>query len=94
MDFETFTASLSAEQPPKDISNLLLALWYAGKKDWDKSHDIAQEIHDSNGSWIHAYLHRMEGDRANAGYWYSKAGKNMPSYSLEKEWESLVKYFI
>jgi hypothetical protein len=94
MNFEEFRTSLSSDTPPEGLSNLLLALWYAGRNEWDRSHDIAQEIHDANGSWVHAYLHRLEGDKANAGYWYAKAGRNLPSYSLEKEWESLVKYFI
>ena len=60
------------------------------KGDWEKSHNIAQDIHSDTGSWIHAYLHRKEGDIFNADYWYSKAGKKRPSVSLEKEWEEIV----
>ena len=94
MNFDSFRSSLANEAPPVEASALLQALWYAGKNNWDKAHDIAQDVHDTNGSWIHAYLHRQEGDRANAGYWYSKAGKTMPGYSLEKEWEEIVKALL
>lgn len=91
MKFEEFTTSLKANTPPAALSPLLQALWYDAKKDWAKAHEIAQEIDDSTGSLIHAYLHRKEGDTSNAGYWYRKAGKSVPSYSLEMEWEELVK---
>jgi hypothetical protein len=94
MNFEEFKASLSGNTPPEGISRYLLALWYDGRKEWEKSHDIAQEIFDSNGSWIHGYLHRKEGDLPNAGYWYRKAKKQQPYGSLDKEWEDIVKAFL
>ena len=68
----------------------LNALWYDAKGEWDKAHEMVQDIDDNNASWIHAYLHRKEGDTANADYWYSRAGKKRPSLSLEKEWEEIV----
>jgi hypothetical protein len=58
------------------------------------AHNIAQEIADPKGSWIHAYLHRKEGDIGNAGYWYRRAGQQMPQYSLEKEWEEIVQALL
>ncbi len=76
------------------MSDLLKALWYDGKGDWEKSHNIAQDINTKDGSHIHAYLHRKEGDEGNAGYWYSRAGKDFPKVSLEVEWAQLVKKFI
>jgi hypothetical protein len=94
MNYEEFIRSLEDDLPPQNLSSLLKALWYDGKDDWDGSHDIAQDIHDRNGSWIHAYLHRKEGDISNAGYWYAKAGKSMPAVSLREEWEALVKNFL
>jgi hypothetical protein len=94
MTFEEFTASLKENEPPKLLIPLLKALWYDGKEDWESSHNVAQDIDDNNGSWIHAYLHRKEGDISNARYWYSKAGKPTPNVSLKEEWESLVKHFI
>jgi len=93
MDYESFIKSTSFDTPPEKISLYLKALWYDAKDDWEMSHHIAQDIPDKNGSWIHAYLHRKEGDRFNAGYWYNKAGKTFPSFSLEEEWNQLAKAF-
>jgi len=90
MNFEEFKTSLSSPQPPEKMSSYLKALWYAGRDDWEASHNIAQDIADKNGSWIHAYLHRVEGDTFNANYWYNKAGRRMPGYSVQQEWEELV----
>ncbi len=94
MTFTDFIHSLEQEAPPAEISSLLKALWYDKKGNWDIAHQIAQGIHSNSGSWIHAYLHRVEGDQWNANYWYSKAHKNMPKLSLEDEWEYLVKHFL
>ncbi len=94
MTVEQFSTSFEAETPPASITLYLKALWHDRKGDWEMAHDIAQALPDSNGSWIHAYLHRKEGDAANAGYWYHKAGKQMPAYSLEKEWEEMVHVFL
>ncbi|RYZ20526.1 MAG: hypothetical protein EOP49_47570 [Sphingobacteriales bacterium] len=94
MNFEDFRNSLKNETAPSGLSPILLSLWYEGKGDWDGSHNIAQDIHTSDGSWIHAYLHRKEGDPGNAAYWYRKAGKPIASGSFEKEWETIVKSFL
>ena len=94
MKFEDFKSSLSAPEPPEELNNYLKALWYDAKKNWEKSHDIAQEIFDIRGSWIHGYLHRKEGDISNASYWYRKAKKPMPSYSIDKEWEEIVEAML
>lgn len=88
-----FRASLEKDVAP-EVSPYLLSLWHDARGDWEKAHDIAQEITDSNGSWIHAYLHRKEGDHWNANYWYQRAGKVMPSKSLEEEWSDLVTAFL
>lgn len=89
--FEEFEATLKQSTPPKEWSEPLKSLWFDAKDDWEASHDIAQEIHSTMGSWIHAYLHRKEGDEWNAGYWYRQAGKPFPEYSLEEELKVLVK---
>jgi hypothetical protein len=94
MTYEEFIRSLSSDQPPQQVSDVLKALWYDGKNDWEASHNVAQEIEGKNGSWVHAYLHRKEGDLSNAQYWYSRAGKSRPDVSLKEEWESLVRHFI
>jgi len=59
--------------------------------DWDAAHRIVQSYNSADACWIHAYLHRKEGDLGNAGYWYSRAGKSIPSYSLDEEWEIIFK---
>ena len=94
MNYDEFITTLKKNEPPKNISDTLKALWYDGKDDWESSHNVAQDIHDKNGSWIHAYLHRKEGDIPNARYWYTMAGRKEPGVTLKEEWESLVKHFI
>jgi hypothetical protein len=91
---EEFRSSLALPNPPNNLSDYLKAMWYAKKEDWVKSHDIAQNIDDKNGSLIHAFLHRQEGDLWNAEYWYRKAGKLMPDYSLDKEWDEIIAIFL
>ncbi len=90
MDISSFKESLSAEEPPQNVSVYINALWYDATGDWDKAHTLIQDINDRDASWIHAYLHRKEGDTGNAGYWYSRAGKQMPDLTLEKEWEQIA----
>jgi hypothetical protein len=94
MTFEEFKISLKDERPPSTLGAELKAMWYDGKGDWEMSHNIAQDIQSTSGSWIHAYLHRKEGDNGNASYWYAHANKKMPVYSLEEEWTELVKAFL
>ena len=93
MTFIEFLQSVSGSNPPK-VQSLLLALWHDKKGDWNKSHEIAQDIHTADGSWVHAYLHRKEGDIGNADYWYRRADQTRPSVSLDEEWESIVKAFL
>jgi hypothetical protein len=69
-------------------------MWYDGQGDWTKAHDIAQEMHNDDGAWIHAYLHRKEGDNGNASYWYQRAKRRMPAYELQREWEEITAYFL
>ena len=90
MDFEKFQQSLALATPPLSLSDHLKALWYDAKNNWEQSHTIIQDIEDANAAWIHAYLHRKEGDTGNADYWYRRAGKKRPSVSLEQEWENIV----
>ncbi|MEP7251817.1 MAG: hypothetical protein ABI683_05535 [Ginsengibacter sp.] len=90
MDLSEFKNSTNESAPPKNISVYLNALWYDKKGDWSKSHSIIQDVNDKTASWIHAYLHRKEGDEGNAGYWYSRAAKRFPEISLEKEWDEIV----
>ena len=79
--------------PPAAVSLPLQALWHDAKGDWDRAHEAAQNDHGCDGSWVHAYLHRKEGDLGNAGYWYARAGRPMPakSVTLEAEWADLAR---
>jgi len=94
MSFEEFKASLNEGQPPKEINQLLKALWHDAKGDWEVSHSIAQDIPSNEGSWVHAYLHRKEGDNGNASYWYIRAGRTMPKVSLDEEWVEITKALL
>ena len=77
--------------PPPGLSREALALWHARKGQWDQAHDIAQDIPTRHGSWIHALLHLIEGDVANAGYWFAKAGKTAVRVSeIEALWEEIA----
>lgn len=85
-----FNTSLQLSAPPAHLSPVLQALWYAGKNEWDTAHTIAQDINTKEGSWVHAYLHRVEGDIGNASYWYHRAGKPLATGDLNKEWQSIL----
>ena len=94
MTLEQFEATLAGDAPPQGLTNSLAAMWYDGKGDWEQAHNIAQDIPTREGSWVHAYLHRKEGDNWNANYWYNRAGRSMPDYPLETEWADMVKTFL
>ena len=85
---------LSKTNPSRDLSRYLLSLWYDAKGDWHRAHDVAQGIADNLGSWIHAYLHRKEGDDWNARYWYDRATKPFPGSTIQDEWEDLLQFFL
>jgi hypothetical protein len=91
MQFDEFSKSITGSQPPSAVNQYALSLWYDAKNDWQMAHTIIQDIEDSTAAWIHAYLHRKEGDDGNARYWYHRAGKKLPAISLEKEWEEIAR---
>ena len=68
----------------------LLALWWDGHGDWERAHEVAQDVAEADGAWVHAYLHRKEGDAGNAAYWYRQAGRRVGSGDLRAEWEAMV----
>lgn len=88
---ELFKESLSQASPPTTLSLPLKALWYDAKGDWHAAHDLINDLEDKSSAWVHAYLHRKEGDMGNAGYWYRRAGKQPSHLSLPDEWTELVK---
>jgi hypothetical protein len=83
-------ATLSNPAPAAGLSPPLAALWWAAKGDWDAAHKIVQDESDANSAWVHAYLHRVEGDLSNAAYWYRQAGQPVAKDSLESEWERIA----
>ncbi len=93
-NYNQFREALKLDQPDNNWPDGLKALWFDATGDWVASHEIAQEMHDNLGSWIHAYLHRKEGDEWNAGYWYRRANKRFPKISLQEEMEEIVKWIL
>lgn len=94
MTLEEFRESLSRAGPPADLDLALTGLWWDAKGDWGRAHESAQEDDGPAGSWVHAYLHRKEGDTSNAGYWYRRAGKSPSRASLQEEWLEIVKSLL
>jgi hypothetical protein len=95
MDLIAFKSTLKENQVPKNLPILVQALWYDGKGDWESAHNIAQTKEGTlSFDQLHAYLHRKEGDKFNANYWYRRCGESMPKISLGEEWEVLVERFL
>jgi len=91
MDYGQFKDTLAGKTPPKALSAAERALWWDAKGDWDKAHECAQEDDGKAAAWVHAYLHRKEGDLENAGYWYRRAGKPAANGALAAEWEGIAR---
>lgn len=79
-----------ADAPPATGLPSLDALWWAAKGDWERAHAIVQDEGGRDAAWVHAYLHRVEGDLGNAAYWYRQAGKTVASGPLDVEWEIIA----
>jgi hypothetical protein len=90
MTSDEFYDCLTASQPPVDLAPALAGLWWDAKGDWQQAHERAQENEGPDASWVHAYLHRKEGDQENAAYWYRRAGKPVCQESFEVEWRRIV----
>jgi len=85
-----FRASLGAAAPARELAPPLAALWWAAKGNWDAAHKIVQDEESADAAWVHAYLHRVEGDLGNAAYWYRQARRPVASQALETEWDVIV----
>jgi len=94
MDLESFKKSLQRKEPPRGLSGAAAGLWWDAKGDWQKAHASAQGDDGTAGAWVHAYLHRKEGDQANAGYWYRRAGKAAATCALADEWEAIAEALL
>src|SRR4051812_28559105 len=97
MSFAEFQASVAREgAPPALESSALRALWHDARGDWDRAHACAQEDESREGAWVHAYLHRKEGDLSNAGYWYRRASRINPptTLTLADEWTAIARELL
>lgn len=90
MSIDEYRQSLTNTNPPESLNALLQALWYEARGNWSRAHEILQNDSSANGAWVHAYLHRVEGDAGNAAYWYRRAGKPVSQQSLADEWNSIA----
>ena len=94
MDLESFRRSLADGNPPEGTDHALRALWHAGRADWDRAHELVQSAEDRANCWVHAHLHRVEGDLSNAAYWYRRAGRSIPKGDLQAEWDEIVRSLL
>ena len=85
-----FKRSLTKAKPPDGISSALAGLWWAGKDDWAKAHKLVMDEAGADCAWVHAYLHRVEGDLDNARYWYRQARRSAATGDLEAEWAAIT----
>jgi hypothetical protein len=94
MILDEFRASLAKSKPPAGLPPALAALWWAGKQDWDKAHRIVMEEGSGDCAWVHAHLHRSEGDLDNARYWYRRAQRRVATMPLDDEWDAIVQLLL
>lgn len=90
MSVTDFKTSLAGDAPAASLSPALAGLWWTGKGDWDQAHRIVQDESSRDAAWVHAHLHRIEGDLGNASYWYRKAGQPVATDALDIEFERIA----
>ena len=94
MTIEAFEASLGSTDPPAGCGNALAALWWARRDHWDAAHALVQDAPGADAAWVHAWLHRVEGDEGNAGYWYRRSGRPAGRGSLDDEWRGIAEALL
>lgn len=94
MSFEEFQTSVTAGQFPVGLSPAVQALWHDARGDWEKAHGCVQNDPSSEGAWVHAYLHRKEGDLGNAAYWYARASRPVAAVALPEEWTVITRRLL
>jgi hypothetical protein len=94
MNLSAFRQSLADPCPPAGLGPALEALWHDARGDFDRAHELAQSDEGGAGDWVHAYLHRKEGDAGNAGYWYRRAGKPVCCETVDAEWEAIARALL
>jgi hypothetical protein len=91
---QAYNLTISNDRPPAGLSAPLAALWWAKKGNWDKAHKMVQDEASRPAAWVHAYLHRVEGDLGNARYWYGQARKPPANGDLAAEWTAMVEALL
>jgi len=93
MTFEEFRRAATGRtgEPPAGLTPAQQALWHDARGDWDRAHACAQEDPGRAGAWVHAYLHRKEGDRGNAAYWYQRANRPVAEGDFAEEWTEIAR---
>ncbi len=95
MTLAEFRSSVQdGQSPARDLAPLLQALWHDARGDWDRAHELAQEVESPDGAWVHAYLHRKEGDPDNARYWYRRADRPESAAPLAQEWDEIARALL
>jgi len=94
MTLEEFRNSIHHDHPPAGLDFALTGLWWDAKGKWTQAHESAQQDEGNRGAWVHAYLHRKEGDASNAGYWYGHAGRTAAAGPLTDEWMEITKALL
>ncbi len=94
MTLQEFRNSLSRDEPPRQLDIALAALWWDAKGNWKQSHEEIGQDEGPAAAWVHAYLHRKEGDSSNANYWYARADKSPATISLEEEWTDIAESLL
>ena len=94
MDLAGFERTLADPAPPDGLDPALRALWHQGAGDWTTGHDLINDLGEPDAMWVHAHLHRVEGDLGNAGYWYRRASKPVGAGELDAEWRAIAKALL
>src|ERR1700758_37056 len=94
MTLEEFRSTLSRDEPPRGLTVALQALWWDAHGNWRQAHEVAGQDEGPASAWVHAYLHRKEGDLSNAGYWYKRAEQESATGPLEQEWERIAESLL
>jgi hypothetical protein len=89
-----FKRSVKNPRSPAGLTPALRALWWAKKDNWARAHKIVMDDDGRDSAWVHAHLHRVEGDASNARYWYREAGRPAAKAAPAAEWNAIVKALI
>ena len=96
MTLDEFIASTAdpSSQTPSDLRGTLVSLWHVKRGEWERAHEVVQALEGAEAAWVHAHLHRVEGDLPNARYWYGRANRDEPEYNTSQEWQVLAKELL